>query len=370
MKIAILVKRFTLSGGKERYVVELIQALCRRGHHVDVFACEAEPQLLNGIGFFPVPNRMRFSSVLNTISFVRETAKILKNHNYDIIHSHERNYTQEVLTLHSFSYYEGLEKYTLFRKIDQKYLSLRSLLYLWLERRQMKTPWLISVSTAISKDVEKNYHRTGNIVEIPPGVDLTVFDGSSIHAIREQARKEKAIEENELAVLFVGSAFQRKGLDRLIPAITEEMRLLVVGKGDHIPKFKKMIKAHDCGQRISMEGITDNIIKYYALADVVVLPSRSEAFGMSILEGMACGLPVIVSHNSGIADLIRHGENGFLMNKASELPGLLELMRSGEKRREIGLRARKTAEQYGWSRVGASHEALYEKILSKKKSKK
>lgn len=369
MKIAILVKRFTLSGGKERYVVELVHALCRLGHHVDVFACEAEPQLLNGIGFFRVPNRMRFSSVLNTISFVRETAKILKDHDFDIIHSHERNYTQEVLTLHSFSYYEGLEKYTFLRKIDQKYLSLRSLLYLWLERRQMKTPWLISVSTAISKDVEKNYHRTGNVVEIPPGVDLTIFDGRSIDAMREQARKEKNIKENELAVLFVGSAFQRKGLDRLIPAITEGMRLLVVGKGDHIPKFKKMIKAHHCGQRVSMEGITDNVIKYYALADVVVLPSRSEAFGMSILEGMACGLPVIVSHNSGIADLIRHGENGFLMKKASELPELLELMRSGEKRRKIGRCARKTAEQYSWSRVGVSHEALYKKILSKRELK-
>ena len=365
MKIAVLVKRFTLSGGKERYVVELVKSLYRLGHQVDVFACEAEQQLLNGIGFFRVPNRMTFSSVLNTISFVRETAKMLERHDYDIVHSHERNYTQAVLTLHSFSYYEGLKKYSLLRKLDQQYLNLRSQLYLWLEQKQMKTPWLISVSTAISRDVKENYHRTGNIVEIPPGVDLTVFDGASVHAMRQQARKEKNIKKNELAVLFVGSAFQRKGLDRLIPAITEGMRLIIVGKGDHIPKFSKMIKAHPCGQRISMEGITDNVIKYYALADVVVLPSRSEAFGMSILEGMACGLPVIVSRNSGVADLIRHGENGFLVGKPSELPEFLELLRSGEKRRKIGCCARKTAKQYGWSRVGAAHEALYKKILSK-----
>lgn len=369
MKIAVLVKRFTLSGGKERYVVELVKSLCRLGHQIDVFACEAEQQLLSDIRFFRVPNRMTFSSVLNTISFVKETAKMLEGHDYDIIHSHERNYTQEILTLHSFSYCEGLKKYSFLRKIDQKYLSLRSRLYLWLERRQMKTPWLISVSTAISKDVQENYHRTTNVVEIPPGVDLSVFDEKSIHAMRRQARKEKNIQGNELAVLFVGSAFQRKGLDRLIPAITEKMRLLIVGKGDHIPQFSNMIKAHHCGQQISMEGITDNVIKYYALADVVVLPSRSEAFGMSILEGMACGLPVIVSQNSGVADLIRHGENGFLITKTSELPGLLELVRSGETRRKIGLCARKTAEQYSWSRVGAAHEALYKQILLQRESK-
>ena len=368
MKIAILVKRFTLSGGKERYVVELVKSLCRLGHQVDVFACEAEQRLLDGIGFFCVPNRMTFSSVLNTISFVKETTKMLEGHDYDIVHSHERNYTQQILTLHSFSYYEGLKKYSLLRKIDQKYLSLRSQLYLWLERRQMKTPWLVSVSTAISKDVKENYHRSGNIVEIPPGVDLSVFDEKSVHARRHQARREKNIHENELVVLFVGSAFQRKGLDRLIPAITEGMRLIIVGKGDHISKFSKMIQAHPCRRQITLEGITDNVIKYYALADVVVLPSRSEAFGMSILEGMSCGLPVIVSHNSGVADLIRHGENGFLMTKPSDLSGLLDLMRSSETRRKIGRCARKTAEKHSWSSVGTAHEGLYKKILSKRDS--
>ena len=353
-----------MSGGKERYVVELVHALLRLGHSVDVFACEADRDILKGAGFISVPNRMRFSSVLNTISFVRETTKMLKNREYDIVHSHERNYTQEVLTLHSFSYLQGVEKYSFLRKIDQKYLSLRSWLYLWLEKRQMGTAWLVSVSTAISKDVETSYRRTRNVVEIPPGVDSTVFSETALDGLRGAVRKEKKIGENELVVLFVGSAFQRKGLDLLIPAIAEDMQLFIVGKGDHISRYERMIRAHGCGQRVSMEGITDNVTKYYALADVVVLPSRSEAFGMSILEGMACGLPVIVSQNSGVADIIRHGENGFLMEHASELPGLLGHLRSREMRRKVGLCARKTAEKYSWERVGTSHEALYKNVLS------
>ncbi|MDY0376662.1 MAG: glycosyltransferase family 4 protein [Desulfobacterium sp.] len=370
MKIAILVKRFTLSGGKERYVVELARSLCRLGHSVDVFACKADDRLLEGMGFFRVENRFTFSSVLNTISFVRETAKMLMHHSYDIVHSHERNYTQRILTLHSFSYYDGLERYSRLRKIDQKYLSLRSWLYLWLEKRQMKTPWLVSVSTAISRDVNTHYHRSANVVEIPPGVDLDMFSRDGLELMREKERKERNLGEHDLAVLFVGSAFQRKGLDRLIPAIAKDMRLFVVGKGDRIVKFKQMVKNYGLEKNISFEGITDEIKKYYALADVVVLPSRSEAFGMSVLEGMACGLPVIVSHNSGIADLIQHGDNGFLMQKNSELPGLLDLMRSAKERQKIGNRARKTAEQYGWARVGRSHEILYEKILSEELANK
>ncbi len=366
MKIAILVKRFTLSGGKERYVVELAGSLCQLGHSVDVFACEADEELLEGMGFYRVPNRLRFSSVLNTISFVRETAKMLADRHYDIVHSHERNYTQEILTLHSFSYCDGLEKYSLLRKVDQKYLSLRSWLYLWLEKRQMKSPWLVSVSTAISKDVNSHYHRSGNVVEIPPGVDLTLFHREGLDALRDKVRNEKNLMEHDLAVLFVGSAFQRKGLDRLIPAIASDMRLFVVGKGDRIPKFKQMVKDHGLEKNVSFEGITDNVKKYYALADVVVLPSRSEAFGMSVLEGMACGLPVIVSHNSGIADLIQHNENGFLMQDDSDLHQLLDLMRSAKERQRIGQCARKTAEQYSWARVGGDHEALYDTVLSER----
>ena len=366
LKIAILVKRFTLSGGKERYVVELARSLCRLGHCVDVFACRADDHLLEGMGFFRVPDRMGFSSVLNTLSFVRETAEMLRDHPYDIVHSHERNYTQEILTLHSFSYFEGLEKYSMLRKIDQKYLSLRSWLYLWLERRQMRTPWLVSVSTAISSDVRTHYHRSDHIVEIPPGVDLALFNEKGLDGLRKKVRNKKQLGANELAVLFVGSAFQRKGLDRLIPAIQSDMRLFVVGKGDRISRFKAMVRAHGLEKNVSFEGITDDVKTYYALADVVVLPSRSEAFGMSVLEAMACGLPVIVSHNCGIADLICHGENGFVMKDDSELPGLLDQMRSADLRRQTGRRARKTAEQFGWSKVGASHEALYEKVLSER----
>ena len=364
MKIALLVKRFTLSGGKERYVVELARSLRDLGHSVDVFACKADHHLLEGMGFYQVPIHLKFSSVLNTFSFVRETEKMLQKYSYDIVHSHERNYTQKILTLHSFSYLDGMEKYSFLSRIDQKYLSLRSGLYLWLERRQMNTPWLVSVSEEVSKDVKKHYNRSGNIVTIPPGVDLTLFNPEIIGRLRDQVRSEKKLAEDELVVLFVGSAFQRKGLDRLIPAIDKGMSLFVVGKGDRLAKYKRLIKRYGLERKVSFEGIINDVRKYYALADVVVLPSRSEAFGMSILEGMACGLPVIVSSNSGIADLINHNENGFVMYEDSDISVLLNLLRSQKERLRIGKCARKSAEAYSWTRVGIAHEKFYRQVLS------
>ena len=245
MKIAFLVKRFTLSGGNERYVVELVRDLNRRGHDIHVYACKCEPSLLKEITFHQVPSHFTFSGVLNTLSFIRETRKLVPNHEYDIVHSHERNYTQDIVTLHSFSYLEGLEKYSFFRKMDQKYLSLRSLLYLMLEKRQMKSPWLVSVSQAVSKDIKKYYGRTDNIVTIPPGVDTDCFNPDTIKKHRDQARKENHLYGDELAVLFVGSAFQRKGLDRILPEISGNMRLFVVGSGDKLTRYKKLVKKYD-----------------------------------------------------------------------------------------------------------------------------
>ncbi len=368
MKIAFLVKHFVLSGGKERYVVELAKALSRQGHSIHVYGCECDKTLLNGITFHPVyPRSNSFLSVLNRLFFINETQKVVPKQEYDIVHSHERNYTQHVVTLHSLSYHEGLEKYYFLRRMDQKYLSVRSLLYLWLEKHQMKSPWLVSVSGAVSKDVEKYYGRSENIVSIPPGVNTKLFNPLAMQKLREQARRENGLNKNELAVLFVGSAFQRKGLDRLLPAIKGNMRLFVVGKGDKPLKFKRLIKAYSLENKVVFTGKINDVKPYYALADVVVLPSRSEAFGMSILEGMACGLPAIVSSNSGVADLIRHNDNGLLMKEDSDLVNYLNMLQSEKERSRLGIRARRTAESFSWDKIGIIHEAFYKQVLSNKK---
>jgi UDP-glucose:(heptosyl)LPS alpha-1,3-glucosyltransferase len=364
LKIAILVKRFILSGGKERYVVELAKALTRQGHNVHVYACTCDQTLLNGITFHPVVSRYGFSGILNTLSFIRETDKMVSTQAYDIVHSHERNYRQKILTLHSLTYCQGLEKYSFLKRLDQKYLSLRSLLYLWLEKRQMKSPWLVSVSQEVSRDVEKYYGRTHHMITIPPGVDIDQFDPMTLSHLREQARKENNLQENELAVLFVGSAFQRKGLDRILPFIQGDMRLFVVGKGDRLGKYKRLIKAHGLEKKVVFTGLVKDMKPYYALADMVVLPSLSEAFGMSILEGMACGLPVIVTQNCGVADLIDHNVNGLVMKKEADLGIYLDQLGSKEERFRLGTGARKTAQAYTWERVGQTHEIFYKRLLS------
>jgi len=366
LKIAFLVKRFCRSGGKELYAVEVARGLVNRGHEVDIFSHVADAKLIRGITFHKVPKRFTFSGVLNTLSFMRDTTKMLQNNAYDIIHSHERNYKQDILTLHSFSYISGLEKYSGIRRIEQKYFSLRSLFYLWLEKKQMATPWLISVSDEITKDVGRRYNRTQNIVVIPPGVDTELFHPDVIVKERAAARNRIQAADNELVIIFVGSAFKRKGLDRLFPAISNGMRLLVVGSGENLRPYKRKVKQYGIERQVQFVGRADDVRKYLAAADIVALPSRSEAFGISILEGMACGLPVIVSANSGVAALIKHEENGFLMKNSEELFGFLKQLFSRSRRIKMGESARNTAENFSWQKTAEAHEKLYRQVLSRK----
>lgn len=364
LKIAVLVKSFSLTGGMERYVVETCRRLAARGHRLDIYAREADPQLLETMRFCRVPAGVSFSSALRAVSFARETAKMLQGQEYDVIHSHEKGCCQDIETIHCFSYLDGLDKYSLLRKIDQKYLSLRSLLYLWLERKQMKTPWLIAVSGTIGDDIRKQYGRSRNVALIPPGVDLDIFQPGKIAAKREAARKTEGFSAEDLVVLFVGSEFRRKGLDRLIGAIGPGMRLLVVGRGDDLSYHRHLVAQSGLAEQVRFAGLAHEVFPYYAAADVVVLPSRSEAFGMSILEGMACGLPVIVSVNSGVASLIRHDENGYLLHDAAALPALLQRLFSREERERLGQGARLAAEEYSWDRVADAHEALYRRVVA------
>ncbi|MBU0730334.1 MAG: glycosyltransferase family 4 protein [Proteobacteria bacterium] len=366
LNLAILVRNFISTGGSERYAYEVTKRLVRKGHKVTVFCWQAEAALVENINIIKVPGPYGFSGVTRLFSYIRQVSKLLDNHNFDVIHSHERGYIQDLLTVHCFSYASGLNQYCGLRKIDQLYLSPRSWLYLWIEKKQMQTPWLAAVSKVIQDDISSNYHRQNNVRVITPGVDTNFFNPDWCSQHRALRRQEEHIADNELAVLFVGSEFKRKGLDRLIPALGKNMKLIVLGKGEKHAHYRKLAEKHNVEDRVFFKGLCDDVRKYYALADVVVLPSLSEAFGMSILEAMSCGIPVIASPDSGVSALICQEENGFLATRTDDISNLLKRLGDPELRKQVGIQARKTAENYTWDSIADSYEKLYEEIVTAK----
>ncbi|MDD2605036.1 MAG: glycosyltransferase family 4 protein [Desulfobacteraceae bacterium] len=364
LRIAVLVKRFICTGGAERYAVEITRRMVDRGHSVDLYARVADAGLTEGLIYHRVPSKYAFSSVLNSLHFASETARMIHKEQggYDIIHSHEKGWIQDLMTIHTFSWKGSMLGHTLTARHLRAILSPRSLLYLWLEKKQMRTPWLVPVSEVIKTDIDSNFNPKIEMNTIVPGVDVDWFNPSWVKKYRKKRRTEEGLRDHEIVVLFVGSEFRRKGLDFVIRAIGPGMRLLVVGAGERMRHYRKLVHEQRMASQVHFKGLVADIRAFYAVADIVVLPSVSEAFGMTILEAMACGLCVVVTQNSGVSALIQHGKNGFVLTHPSQMGETLSELAHSDLRHHIGSKARDTAEQYTWDRAADQYERLYYRI--------
>jgi len=168
------------------------------------------------------------------------------------------------------------------------------------------------------------------IAIIPCGVNLELF-----HVLDKTSCRQKLhLAADERLVLFLGRVEEIKGIDRLLEAIallkdSKNLRLLVVG-GD-IKDRDKIQLLKDQAHRLAIEKMVefrnavpqDELPEYYNAADVFVLPSYSESFGMVVLEALACGTPVVANRVGAMDSIIVNGKNGYLIPENT--PNLLAL---------------------------------------------
>lgn len=177
-------------------------------------------------------------------------------------------------------------------------------------------------------------------------------------------------------VLFVGgldAAHYFKGLEHLITAVSllpDDVRLLVVGRGERQTHFQRLAAAAGIGDRVQFVSTVSDVAlpAHYRLADVVVLPSvdRSEAFGIVLLEAMACGKPTVASRLPGVRTVVRAGVTGVLAPPAdvSGLAGALRrLLTHPDEARRMGAAGRAVVQrEYDWSVVGDRINEVYAQL--------
>ena len=213
------------------------------------------------------------------------------------------------------------------------------------------------VASSFSKEsLVENGIDEGRISIIPYGVNLERFHPPKIN---HPSTKEQA---DVLRVLFVGRIGQRKGIGYLLKSIHElqgqiPISATLVGncRGDNTI-YEKF---NDNFTHIKRLGDSD-FPQVYHSADVFVLPSLIEGFGLVILEAMASGLPVITTPNTGGRDIITDGVDGFIIPvRDTEIlkQYLTFLYKHPDERIKMGIAARETAERYSWDRY-------YEEIAS------
>jgi glycosyltransferase involved in cell wall biosynthesis len=195
----------------------------------------------------------------------------------------------------------------------------------------------------------------------------------------------KAIrEKHELGdrpiVLFVGGLEPRKGLEYLLMAIAlvqkkiPEVQLIVVGKGAFTSHpgektfFNVLIKRLDLEDNVEfVYNIKDvELAKYYAACDVFALPSRMEGWGLSLMEAMATGKPVVSTNVGGIPELVENKVNGYLCNPGDVTTlskKIIYLLKNEDVAKEIGKMGLKKARSYSWEKTAKRVKNIYERIM-------
>jgi D-inositol-3-phosphate glycosyltransferase len=221
----------------------------------------------------------------------------------------------------------------------------------------------------------------GRIHVISPGVDTERF-----HPIPQDLAKEHiGLCPERRTILFVGRIEPLKGIDSLLRAIARvieerpEMReglcvSIVGGDPDRIHEEDEMIRLQELREELGIGDIVtflgakdqDLLQYYYSAAEMVVMPSDYESFGMVALEAMACGTPVIASDVGGLAFLVKHRRTGYRVparDPAALAARITQLLSDEALRRSIGHRAACWAESYAWPRIAERIEALYGEII-------
>ena len=197
---------------------------------------------------------------------------------------------------------------------------------------------------------------------VPCGVDLSLFRPLDQNSVRARLGLN-----GEKILLYVGRIEPLKGLELLVETAAqmdseESVRVVVVGadaNGDReMDRVKRLAKERDLEDQIDFVGQVDHneLPLYYNAADVCVVPSYYESFGLVALESMACGTPVVAARVGGLSTIIHHGRTGYL--KSWRCPeafaNSVEMIISSDGlQQSMGEAARKRAEGMGWDNVAA-----------------
>jgi len=244
-----------------------------------------------------------------------------------------------------------------------------------LEKRiyRRATTSLSAISASAAALLQKYFHPADNRV-IRYGVDAQAFSALRRLAERGTARKQFNLSTQDFTLLLIGNDWRTKGLASLLQSLflirDLPWKLLVVGRDVRDP-YDKMIRDYGITDRVIFLPPSSNVMQFYAAADAYVGPSLEDAYGLPIIEAMACGLPVIASSHAGAHEIITDGSDGIILRDPQNTQELATALRSliGNPTlcSQLGEHATRTAQNHTWDRnAQATWEWLNEVARNKK----
>ncbi len=395
------------TGGMNVYVRDLTCELGRLGVHVDVFTRSQDehvPHVLHDLGFgnrvvhIPAgPEEPKSKS--DIAKYIPEFAQGIiqfaeeKGLKYDVIHSHYwmSGLAAELLSkawggtpVVNMFHTLGEMKNRVARSESEKAGEDR----LKGERQVLRRADRIIVATLAEMTQLRFLYRADSrkMTVIPPGVDTSHF--YPIPA--DEAKQYIGLKPENRMVLFVGRIEPLKGIDTLIQAMSclglldmrHPVHLAIIGgdvdvspeeMSEEMTRLQKMCDDLCMGGMVLFLGKRgqDTLPYYYSAAEVVVMPSLYESFGMVALEAMACGTPVIASEVGGLGYLVQNGITGYTIpdsDPAELCDKLSHLLGNADLRNQMGNAAAEYAADYAWNKVASQIIDVYKDVAAVKAS--
>jgi glycosyltransferase involved in cell wall biosynthesis len=219
--------------------------------------------------------------------------------------------------------------------------------------------------------------RDGHIGEVPNGVDVEAFTPGAPTAALQHAIGPQQGDKVALLVAGLDRAHYFKGVPVFLEALAglpPNMKGVIVGDGDLRAEYERMAAGLCLDARVTFAGrVADaDLPDYYRLADVTVLPSTTmgEAFGLVLVESMACGTPVIASSLPGVRTVVQHGRNGLLVppgDAAALSRAIARICADMRVHDAMGIAGRAAAvARYSWVTLAALLEQEYNGVLARR----
>ncbi|MDZ4742292.1 MAG: glycosyltransferase family 4 protein [Verrucomicrobiota bacterium] len=331
MEIALIRRRFTLSGGAENYTQRLALGLADRGIKVTII-CEDWPVFDERIVIRTLP------TCITPIQFADEVQKLMETRSFDFIFSLERVYRCDV-----YRAGDGVHRAWLNARAEHlgKWYKITDMLnpknhqLLKIEKELFSPGHTRAITTnsyRIAKELVEIYsYPPDRIHVIYNGVDIKKFSSGK----RDDIRRKYNLTDEDFLVLIVGSGCKRKGFIPSVKALSRlpsNAKLMILGKDTHrIPASVSKIPL--AKNRLIYCSPTDKPEDYYAAADIFLLPTLYEPFSNACLEAMAAGLPVITTIVNGFAEILTT-ETGIKLKRSrdpKEIAAAIESLMSREK---------------------------------------
>jgi UDP-glucose:(heptosyl)LPS alpha-1,3-glucosyltransferase len=379
MKVALSFPGVHRRAGVERVAAECARFLATRGHEVHVFANDFEQFGLPNLTSHRVPMRQR-PGFMRPISFYQACSKMLRPSEYDAVGSFGAECPYGGVYWAQSVYRAWLE----YAKAFRPPLSLAR----WKQRLNPSNPVLLRMEAnhfgkrnyrkviALSPEVKADLARFYSVPDedvavLPNGFAPEEFNPQRASQRRAEMRKKLGYGDNDRVVVFAANELERKGFGPLVRAMARlnnpVAKLLVVGrvKPDAYIAEMDQLKMTD---RVQFAGSTSDVAAYYAAADIFALPTQYEAWGLVIIEAMACGLPVLTSRLAGAAISVQEGHNGLLLDApadSDEIAAKLKPLLAGEHADAATIGA--SVMDYAWDHVLIKYEQILVESFSASK---